>query len=75
MEAAPQYPPPPPPPPPPHLRGELQHLVADCQHQEADPSPDPSPDPDLIIIIIISILGGLLTLVILTSVVCCVNKR
>ena len=71
MEAAPQYPPPPP--PPPHLRGELQHLVADCQHQEADPSLDPSPDLDLIIII--SILGGLLTLVILTSVVCCVNKR
>ena len=69
MEAAPQYPPPPP--PPPHLRGELQHLVADCQHQEADPSPD----LDLIMIIIISILGGLLTLVILTSVVCCVNKR
>ena len=65
MEAAPQYPPPPP--PPPHLRGELQHLVADCQHQEADPSLD--------LIIIISILGGLLTLVILTSVVCCVNKR
>ena len=69
MEAAPQYPPPPP--PPPHLRGELQHLVADCQQQEADPSP--SPDPDLVIII--SILGGLLTLVILISVVCCVNKR
>ena len=70
MEAAPQYPPPPP--PPPHLRGELQHLVADCQHQEADPSPGPSLD---LIIIILSILGGLLTLVILTSVVCCVNKR
>ena len=69
MEAAPQYPPPPP--PPPHLRGELQHLVADCQHQEADPSPDPSLD----LIIILSILGGLLTLVIFTSVVCCVNKR
>ena len=66
MDAAPQYPPPPP--PPPHLRGELQHLVADCQHQEADPSPD-------LVIILISILGGLLTLVILTSVVCCVNKR
>ena len=71
MEAAPQYPPqyPPQPPPPPHLRGELQHLVADCQQQEADPS------LDLGLIIIISILGGLLTLVILISVVCCVNKR
>ena len=65
MEAAPQYPPPPP--PPPHLRGELQHLVADCQHQEADTSPN--------LVIILSILGGLLTLVILISVVCCVNKR
>ena len=65
MEAAPQYPPPPP--PPPHLRGELQHLVADCQHQEADPSPD--------LVIILSILGALLTLVIFISVVCCVNKR
>ena len=67
MEAAPQYPPPPP--PPPHLRGELQHLVADCQHQEADPSPGPD------LVIILSILGGLLTLVIIISVVCCVNKR
>ena len=69
MEAAPQYPPPPP--PPPHLRGELQHLVADRQHQEADPSQD----PDQVLIIIISILGGILTLLIIISVVCCVNKR
>ena len=67
MDAAPQYPPPPP--PPPHLRGELQHLVADCQHQEADSSQDPD------IVLILSILGGLLTLVIIISVVCCVNKR
>ena len=69
MEAAPQSPPPPP--PPPYLRGELQHLVADCQHQEADPSQD----PDQVLIIIISILGGILTLLIIISVVCCVNKR